>query len=151
MPPRPRRDPPYFVLEAHEVQVGDHLDVDWTRHSDWGEEQRLREVRNELIKAKLQAGKTVAYRSSGWSLWPRVASNDLCLYHPVYLDSQVEVDDVVFCHVLPSGLFYAHVVSHKQWAGEEHCYKYWISNTKGRCNGYTYLSRIYGTLYSVLR
>ena len=52
MPPRPRRDPPYFVQEAHEVQVGDHLDVDWTLHWDWGEEQRRREVRNKLIQEK---------------------------------------------------------------------------------------------------
>ena len=151
MPPRPRRGPPYFVQEPHEVQVGDHLDVDWTLHWDWAEEERRREVRNQLIMEKLKAGKTVAYRSSGWILWPRVHSNDLCQYKPVYLDSQVSVDDIVFCHVWPSGFFYAHLVSHKEWAAEEHRFKYWISNMKGRSNGFTYLDYIYGKLYSILR
>ena len=82
-------------MEAHEVRIGDEFDVDWTRVEDWGEEQRLREVRNKLIQEKLQMVRTVAYRSSGWSLFPRVHYNDLCLYSPVHLDEQVEVNDIV--------------------------------------------------------
>ena len=82
-PPKPARGVPHFILQAHEVRPGDELDTDWTLHVDWGEEQRLREKRNELIRAQLMDGKTAAYRQSGWSLYPRVHSNDLCMYIPV--------------------------------------------------------------------
>ena len=44
------------------MRPGDELDVDWTLHKEWGEECRLREIRNELIRKQLEAGLTVAYR-----------------------------------------------------------------------------------------
>ena len=76
-----RNPTPYFLPEAHEVRVGDFRDVDWTlRPNDWDAEMRLRTKRNKLIMDQLKAGKSVAYRSSGWSLWPRVHPNDLCVY-----------------------------------------------------------------------
>ena len=56
---------PFRLPERHEVRVGDYHDLDWTIRPDWTEEVRLREVRNELIRDQLKAGKTVAYRSSG--------------------------------------------------------------------------------------
>ena len=138
-PPRPARDVPHFVLQAHEVRVGDELDTDWTKSADWSEELRLREERNQLIKAQLRAGKTVAYRQSGWSLWPRVRSNDLCCYLPVVFD-----ESVVFCEVQPRGHFY-------EWDAYQGCYKYWISNMKGRINGWCHLQHIHGKLFQVLR
>ena len=55
-------------MEWHEVRLGDELDRDRTLNRDWDEEQRLREARNELIRAQLLDGKTVAHRSPGWSL-----------------------------------------------------------------------------------
>ena len=58
--------------------------MDWTLcPEDRGKELRLREVRNQMIKEQLLLGKPVIYRSSGWSLYPRVWSNDLCTYEPV--------------------------------------------------------------------
>ena len=41
------------------------------------------EIRNKLIKSHLQQGHKVGYRSSGWSCWPAISSNDLCYYTPV--------------------------------------------------------------------
>ena len=79
------------------------MDTDWTLVGDWGQEQKLREERNNLIKDQLLKGQTVAYRQSGWSLYPRVHSNDLCCYLPVKFEESVEVDDIVFCTVQPSG------------------------------------------------
>ena len=38
-----------------------------------------------LLQFLLLPGKTVAYRSSGWSLYPRVSPNELCCYMPVSL------------------------------------------------------------------
>jgi hypothetical protein len=52
-PPKPVREVPHFILQAHEVRPGDELDTDWTLHVDWVEEQRLRDLRNELIRAQI--------------------------------------------------------------------------------------------------
>ena len=97
IPPRPQRDPPRFVLQAHEVRVGDELDTDWTRSKEWGRELELREERNELIKAQLLEGKTAAYRQSGWSLYPRIYSNDICCYTPVTFDESVDAPVLRVC------------------------------------------------------
>ena len=49
-----------------------------------------------MIQEQLQLGKPVMYRSSGWSLYPRVYSNDLCSYEPVTSADEVHEDDIVF-------------------------------------------------------
>ena len=56
----------------------------------------MREVRSDMIKTQLQAGLPVCYGSSGWSLWPRVFSNDQTTYEPVNGAWMVWVDDIVF-------------------------------------------------------
>ena len=142
----PTRDPPFFLQEAHEVQVGDELDMDWTLVGDWGEEQRLRETRNELIEKMLKQGKTVAYRSSGWSLYPRVHSGDLCCYSPVRFEEQIAQGDIVFCKVQPSGYYYAHLIQTTEWDAASGRTQYWISNMAGRFNGHCYLEHIFGKL-----
>ena len=119
----PTREVPHFILQAHEVRPGDELDTDWTLHADWTQERRLREVRNELIKAQLQEGKTVAYRQSGWSLHPRVHSNDLCCYLPVRFEEQVSRDDIVLCTLQPKGYYYAHLVKELEWDTDSFCWK----------------------------
>ena len=130
--------------------MGDELDTDWTLSADWAEEQRLRDERNELIRSQLAEGKTVAYRQSGWSLYPRVYSNDLCCYLPVRFEEQVQEGDIVFCSVQPNGYYYAHLVKEKEWDDSNRCYKYWISNLKGRLNGWCHIQHIYGKLFQVL-
>ena len=77
-------------------------------------------------------------------------SNDLCCYAPVRFDAQVEVDDIVFCNVQSSGYFYAHLVKEKEWHDGDLRWRYWISNFKGRINGWCHLSHIYGKLFQVL-
>ena len=91
------------------------MDLDWTLSWDREEEMRLREMRNQMIEAQLKEGKTVAYRQSGWSLYPKVHSNDLCCYIPVRFEEQVLEGGVVFCLVQPHSMYYAHLVKHKEW------------------------------------
>jgi hypothetical protein len=55
-------------------------DVDSTMHKNLRQELKLREERNILIKEKLQAGISVAYKSSGHSLAPMVMSGDYLLW-----------------------------------------------------------------------
>ena len=77
IPPKPDRLPPFVLNWSYEITP--ELDVDWTLcPEDWAKELRLRAVRNGMIKEQLQLGKPVIYRSSGWSLYPRVWANDLC-------------------------------------------------------------------------
>ena len=96
--PMPTRTVPHVYEFAHEVRP-EH-DHDWTEvPGDEGATWRLREERNKLIKAKLQSGSHVAYRSGGYSLVPRVYHNDMCEYEPVTRDEQVNVGDIVFCQI----------------------------------------------------
>ena len=95
IPPRPDRAPPHVLNWSHEITP--ELDVDWTLcPEDSAKELRLRAQRNEMIKEQLQLGKPVIYRSSGWSLYPRVWSNDLCSYDPVTSANEVRFGDIFF-------------------------------------------------------
>ena len=127
------------------------MDVDWTLVPDnWQMELRLREVRNKLLKEKLLAGETVCYRSSGWSLWPRVSCGDMTTYRPVYSADDVKIDDIVFCEVQPGSRFYAHVVKEKRWDNWDEKYKFTISNINGYENGHCHIEHIHGTLIEVV-
>ena len=143
IPPRPDRPPPHVLNWSHEITQ--ELDVDWTLcPEDSAKELRLRAERNEMIKEHLQRGKPVIYRSSGWSLYPRVWSNDLCSYDPVTSADEVHEDDIVFCQVQPGDRFYGHLVSRKSFQEGE----WWfiISNAHGRSNGWCSMKNIYGRL-----
>ena len=63
-----------------------------------------------MIKTQLLEGTAVCYRSSGWSLCPRVRSNDQTTYEPVTSADMVQVDDVQ-----PANGFYAHLLKRKEW------------------------------------
>ena len=146
-PPMPARLPPFVLEGPHEVKP--ELDVDWTRcPEDWEQELRLRKVRNEMIKEKLLAGKTVCFRSSGGSLRPRVRSNDQTTFEPVTIVEQVQVDDIVFCEVQPGDRFYAHLVKRKEFIAEWEggAWVFTISNIWGRENGWCTMKHIYGKL-----
>ena len=56
----------------------------------------MREMCNILIKGALLEGRPAAYRSSGWSLCPRVHDNDRCTNEPVIEGQQVAEGDIVF-------------------------------------------------------
>ena len=67
------------------MNPGGELDFDWTiAPGNKAKEFALREIRNRLIKNQLERGRKVAYRSSGWSCYPAISSNDLCYYAPVH-------------------------------------------------------------------
>ena len=137
---------PFLYNSPHEVRP-EH-DVDWTLHADRNIELKRREERNRLIMDELLAGKDVVYRSSGWSLYPRVHSNDMCHYTPIRGDDDVEEDDVVFCQV--RNMFFAHLVKRKEWYGcPDNVYSYTISRLDGRENGWTTIDKIYGKLVGV--
>ena len=145
-PPKPDRVPPLVLNWAHEITP--ELDVDWTLCPEVvAKELRLRAVRNEMIKEQLQLGKPVMYRSSGWSLYPRVSANDLCSYEPVTSADEVHEDDIVFCQVQLGDRFYAPLVSCK-WFQDGEWY-FTISNLKGRSNGWCSIKHIYGRLIRV--
>ena len=100
-----------------------------------------------MIKEQLLSGKPVIYRSSGWSLYPRVHSNDQCHFDPVSSPDEVRHNDVVFCEVQPGDRFFAHLVSRK-WLEDGEWY-FTISNMKGRQNGWCSMKHIYGRLVRV--
>ena len=108
------------------------------------QELRRRQARNELIKYNLLAGKNACYRSSGWSLHPRVWPNDLTTYAPVTSADQVHEKDIVFCQVKLGARFYAHIVARK-WIEDDQL-NFAISYLKGRPNGWCRIEDIYGRL-----
>ena len=96
-----------------------------------------------MIRDQLQAGLSVVYRSSGWSLFPRVHSNDATYYVPVTKEEDVSVGDIVFCQVVPGLHYYAHLISKKEWYND----KWWYAITnKGHRNGWADIEHIYGRL-----
>ena len=106
--------PPFVLSTPHGVH-NEKLDYDWTLASTRTDELSRREQRNELIKLQLRHGLHVCYRSSGWSLWPRVKPDDQTTYKPVWSADEVKKDDIVFCEVQPGDRFFAHLVKEKYW------------------------------------
>lgn len=90
--------------------------------------------------AKLQAGETVKFRPRGNSMSPKIESGQLCTVEPIRPE-EIRVGDVVLCSV--NGSQYLHIVK-AQRAGQ-----FQIGNNKGRINGWTSSSRIYGVLTKV--
>ena len=126
------------------------MGVGWTLCPDDRQmELRLREVRNKLIKEKLLAGESVCYRSSGWSLWPRMNCGDMATYLPVSSADEVNIDDIVFCEVQPGSRFYAHVVKEKWWKHWQEKWLFRISSIKGYENGHCRIEHIHGILVEV--
>ena len=88
---------------------------------------------------KLQKGETCQFRPRG-SMSGLIESGDLVTVTPVR-DEPVEVGDIVLCKV--HGADYLHLVKAVQ--GE----RYQIGNNRGRINGWTNLSKIYGKVSAV--
>jgi len=106
-----------------------------------------------LIKAELQAGHNVCYRSSGWSLFPLVSSNDMTTFEPLTSADEIHEKDIVFCEVQPGSRFYAHLVKRKEWHPTRDgggAWYYTISNYAGRENGWCRIEHMYGRLIEVL-
>jgi hypothetical protein len=146
--PNPNRVPPFVaVVLDGEHSVPPLLDFDWTLHAEKTIELRRREERNVVVKEALQAGNTVAFRSSGNSLHPWVHSGDSCTYVPVNGPMDIRLHDVVFCEVQPGNRFYAHVV--KKIVTKRGRLRFTIANLEGRENGWCEMEHIYGKLVHV--
>ena len=141
----PDRIPPIVNHWSHEVNPEN--DVDWTLSPDPAKEQSLRHERNKMLKQDLLLGKPVMYRSSGWSLYPRVHPNDQCTYEPVTSANEVNLQDIVFCEVQPGNRLFAHIVTKIEKKGDD--LSFTISNIKGRVNGWCRTGHIYGRLINV--
>ena len=133
------------------------METDWTiprnlHKGDHAEEQRLRHMRNVMIKDQLQEGRTVQYRSSGNSLFPIVHSNDVCMYEPVLRPETIREGDIVFCEVQPGDRIYAHKVHRIYW---DNFIRYFdIGNNHDPppgINGWCQDHHIYGRLIKVVR
>ena len=148
---------------GHEIYPGE--DPDQTRINTKSKEEEfvLRDIRNHLIKEKLQLCESVQYRSTGWSMYPLIHSEDTCVFEPVCGDPQldqlpVEVDDCVFCEVQPSGRFYAHKIlsieyvptTKPQGVFGPYYRRYQIGNMNRHVNGWCLKEHIYGRLVEVV-
>ena len=145
IPEMPNRVPPFVdVVLDGKHSVGPELDFDWNGHS-WSIQLKRREERNKLVKAELQNGKTVAFRSSGGLLYPRVCSGDSCTYQPVAnADDEIQLGNIVFCEVQPGNRFYAPIVRKIEDLEGRRCFT--IANYAGREIGWCYSEHIYGKL-----
>jgi len=89
-------------------------------------------------KKDLLEGKDVSFSPKGNSMKPKINSGDKVTVSPV---DNIKKGDIVFCKV--KGNFYVHLVKAVQ--GE----KYLIGNNKGRTNGWTNKSNIFGKVIKV--
>ena len=136
---------------GHEIYPGE--DPDQTRINTKSKEEEFvsRDIRNHLIKEKLQLCESVQYRSTGWSMYPLIHSEDTCVFEPVCGDPQleqlpIEVSDCVFCEVQPKNHFYAHKVIEIIPSSINKATQYIIGNANGHRNGWCYRRHIYGRL-----
>ncbi len=86
----------------------------------------------------LQEGKTVQFRPRGNSMAGKVESGQLCTVEPV---SDLKKGDIVLCKV--KGNQYLHLV--KAISGD----RVQIGNNRGRINGWTPLTQVFGKLVKV--
>ena len=100
------------------------------------------------------------YKSGGNSLYPRVRSNEVCIFDPVVDPDKLKVNDIVFCEVQPDNRFFAHLIKTIEWVKwdrprtaasararrTELRKKFTIGNMSGYVNGYCFEEHIYGQL-----
>jgi hypothetical protein len=91
--------------------------------------------------ARLAAGETIAFRESGNSMVPRIASRALCTYVPVRAPDDARVGDAVFCKV--AGSYYTHLVTAADGERRQ------ISNNHGHTNGWTHLAHVFGRVVAI--
>ena len=119
-PPRKTSQPPHTLMPDTDFQQEGNLNK---------ENRRRRKLRNSRIKDLLQEGRTITFRSEGWSLWPKVSSMDATTYEPVKSAEDVGETDIVFCEVQPGDRFCARMVKSKWWDNYDECYHF-IDGTK---------------------
>ncbi|MEV6773385.1 S24/S26 family peptidase [Nocardia sp. NPDC051030] len=96
----------------------------------------------DAIAARVAAGATVQFRPAGSSMIPLIRSRDLVTVVPVDA-TKLEVGDIVLARV--SGTVYLHRVS----ALDPGRSRVQIANNRGRVNGWTTHSRVFGICTTV--
>src|SRR5690349_8987625 len=96
----------------------------------------------DAVAARVAAGETVQFRPTGSSMVPLVRSRDLVVVAPVD-PAKVEAGDIVLAKV--AGTVYLHLVS----AVDHGRGRVQISNNRGRVNGWTGHSKVYGICTAV--
>lgn len=96
----------------------------------------------EAMAARVAAGTTVEFRPTGSSMVPLIRSRQAVTVAPVEA-ARLEVGDIVLVRV--SGRVYLHLVS----ALDSGAGRVQIANNRGRVNGWTSLTKVYGICTSV--
>jgi hypothetical protein len=117
----------------------------WTLSKDRAVELSQRHDLYVKFKQILRDGKGVWFRSSGWSLYPRVYSNDLTIYEPVISPDQVTEGDIVFCEVQPGNVCCARVCDKRRDSdASQWCFA--VSNATRRTTDLCHMEHIYGRM-----
>ena len=122
-----------------------------------------------MIHQYLAEGRQVYYRSSGYSLVPRVHPNDRCGYESatdprvferllqnednwnepwIHQRDKWDAKDIVFCQPQPKNFYTAHIIK-RIHPLPDGTHRFVISNYKGRENGWCERRHIYGRLFEV--
>lgn len=96
----------------------------------------------DAVAARVAAGQRVSFRPTGTSMTPLVRSRQLVTVAPVD-PAQLRVGDIVLARV--AGTTYLHLVSAVDHANA----RVQISNNRGRINGWTGHSRVFGICVEV--
>ena len=112
-------------------------------------ELKRRWERDVQIKAQLQEGRNVYYRSWAFSLYPYVLSGDGCTYTLVTSQNQVRVSDIVFCEMQRFFPCFCALMVLEAQEGSSGKMRYIIGNASGRQNGWCHIEHIYGRLVKV--
>jgi hypothetical protein len=96
----------------------------------------------DMIATKVAVGATIAFRPTGSSMVPLIRSRQLVTVSPV-VPSRLEVGDIVLCRV--AGTTYLHLVT----AIDADAARVQISNNRGRVNGWTSYTKVYGICTAV--
>jgi len=146
-----RQMPAHLCNFAHEVLATPDFNQDWTLSPDRGMQRKLRDRRDVMIQNRLQSGFPAAFKSGGNSLWPVIHSGDVSQYEPVFEESEVEVGDIVFCQVRPTGRYFMHPIKRKTWDYEKKAWYFTVANQAGWENGWCWKDTIYGKLKLICR
>jgi len=92
--------------------------------------------------AQLRNGKTVQFRPRGNSMTGRIDDGDLVTVAPVTESTELKTGDAVLCKV--NGNEYLHLIKAIGQDG-----RFQIGNNKGRINGWTTRSNVFGLCVSV--
>ena len=95
-----------------------------------------------FIASLLQEGKTIErYKEAGNSMLPLIKSNQPVMLEPVTKNTELQVNDLVFCKV--KGNYYTHKIA--KIRGKQ----YQIANNHGFVNGWVTREKIFGKVVKI--